>query len=50
MTRTIETLLERARQERAELGFVLTDTMMRLAAEGYMLEALDYDTKDIDQT
>lgn len=43
MTRAIDTLLQVARLEDALHGVVAADTMMNLAAEGYLLCALDGD-------
>lgn len=43
MTRAIERLLQRARVENAVYGAVPVDTQMNLAAEGYLLCALEDD-------
>lgn len=46
MTRAITGLLRRAYREQRQDGAVSTDTMMKLAAEGYDLSALETDVAD----
>ncbi|WP_304274705.1 hypothetical protein [Caulobacter segnis] len=46
MTRAIDGLLTRATREQRQDGAVSTDTMMKLAAEGYDLGALETDLNE----
>jgi len=43
LTRAIDALLNRATREQRQDGDVSTDTAMKLAAEGYDLDALETD-------